>query len=148
MKAPAAFPFVVVRLGAERYGFDVAAVREVVAVGTLASVPARSSAVRGLIPSRERFLPVVSLAALLSGGPPPVEPGQSALVVHHGGAEVALEVDEVESVVDGDAEYVGAATGTLPARGVWRWREGGALVTVLDVAQLAERVNTLEEAER
>ena len=65
-------------------------------------------------------------------------------MVRHGGAELALEVDEVESVVDGDAEYVGAsATGSLPARGVWRW--GNQLVTVLDVAQLAERVNALEE---
>ncbi|HTT66979.1 MAG TPA: chemotaxis protein CheW [Gemmatimonadales bacterium] len=147
MSAPASFPFVVARLGAERYGFDVAAVREVVAVGALASVPARSAAVRGLIPHRERFLPVVSLAALLAGGAPPVEPGGSALVVTMGGADLALEVDEVEAVVDGDAEFVGgSATGSLPARGVWRW--GSALVTVLDVALLAERVTALEEPER
>jgi len=147
VKAPAPFPFVVARVGAERYGFDVAAVREVVAVGYLASVPARSAAVRGLIPNRDRFLPVVSLSALLSGAAPPMEPGPTALVVTHGGAEMALEVDEVESVADGGAEFVGgAAIGSLPARGVWRW--DGALVTVLDVAQLAERVNTLEEHER
>jgi len=144
--SPAAFPFVVVRVGGERYGFDVAAVREVAAVGTVASVPKRLAAVRGVIAHHDRFLPLVSLAALLSGEPPPMEPSRAAVVVVMGGAEVALEVDEVESVVDGGAEHAGPAAGAPAARGVWRW--GGTLVTVLDPALLAERMAALEERER
>lgn len=147
MTTPAAPALVVARVGSERYGFDVGVVREVVAIEDVADVPALSAAVRGVMPRGERHVTLVSLAALLSGGMPPREPGRAAVVVTLGGAELALEVDEVESVVDGGAEFVmAAAGGGIPARGVWRC--GQSLVTVLDTGLLAERLTALEERGR
>jgi chemotaxis signal transduction protein len=147
MTAPAAPALVVARVGTERYGFDLAAVREVVAIQDVAQVPSLSAAVRGVMPRGSRHVTLVSLAALLSGGAPPPVAGGAAVVVTAGGAELALEVDEVESVVNGGAEFVAAASaGGLPARGVWRC--GTALVTVLDTETLAGRVTAREERER
>ena len=133
----------VTRVGAERYGFDVAEVREIVAIDRVAHVPTLSPAVRGVMPRRERHVSLVNLASLLSGAPPPFETSAAAVVVTTGGADLALEVDEVESVVDGGAEFVsGAVAGGIPARGVWRC--GTYLVTVLDARLLAERVTALQ----
>ena len=135
---------VVARVGTERYGFEVGVVREVVAVEDVADVPATSAAVRGVMPRGERHVTLVSLAALLSGGSPPREAGRAAIVVTLGGAELALEVDEVEEVVNGGAEFVmAAASGGTASRGVWRC--GPSLVTVLDPGLLAERLTALEE---
>jgi chemotaxis signal transduction protein len=87
----------------------------------------------------QHHVSLVSLAALLSEGAPPPGSGGAAIVVAAGGVELALEVDEVESVVSGGAEFVAAAAaGGIPARGVWRC--GSTLVTVLDTALLAERL--------
>ena len=151
---------VVVRIGTERYGFDVAAVVEVVGVSTLQRVPAASPAVRGVIERHGRHATLVALGALLTGDKPPVEPAPVALVVRLREAEVALEVDEVEGVAGGT--QVAASAPGLPARGVWRCRledggasgaaeaepEQGRLVTLLDPEQLAERVAALEERRR
>jgi chemotaxis signal transduction protein len=147
MKAAPAPALLVARVGTERYGFDIGAVREVVVIERVADVPARSAAVRGVMPLRDRHVSLISLAALLGGGDPPLETGGAAVVVTLGGVDLALEVDEVEAVVDVGAELVaGAAPGGVPARGVWRW--GQTLVTVLDMGVLAERVTALEERKR
>jgi len=144
---PAAPALLVARVGSEHYGFDVTEVREIVAIAAVAEVPTVSRAVRGVMPRGERHVSLVNLAALLSGEPPPFETSSAAVVVTAGGADLALEVDEVESVVDRGAEYVAAAAaGGLPARGVWRC--GTVLVTVLDAGLLAERVAALQERER
>lgn len=143
MTPKAAPALLVARAGGERYGFEIGTVREIVAIGALAAVPAVSAAVRGVMPYRERHVSVISLAALLSGGAPPAEVGPAAVVAALGGAEVALEVDEVESVVDPGAEFVAAAgPGAPAARGVCRC--GDVLVTVLDAQQLSERVTAME----
>jgi chemotaxis signal transduction protein len=145
--APVAPALLVVRVGAERFGFDIATVREVMAIVGVAPVPSLSAAVRGVMPRHERHVSLVSLAALLSGGAPPAAAGGAAIVVAAGGADVALEVDEVESVVNEGAEFVAAAAaGGMPARGVWRC--GQTLVTVLDTGLLVERVRALEERGR
>ena len=147
MTAPPAPAFVVARIGAERYGIELGTVREIVGIAGLASVPVLGAAVRGVIPHHGRYVSLISLAALLGGGPPPPEAGGAAVVVALGGAELALEVDEVEAVADGGAEFVAASpVGGIPARGVWRC--GDAMVTVLDAGLLAERVTALEERER
>jgi chemotaxis signal transduction protein len=144
MTSASAQALLVARIGTERYAFDIGAVREVVAIEDVAEVPARLVALRGVMPRRDGRVSLLSLAALLGGGDPPHELGGAAVVVTLGGVELALEVDEVEAVVDGGAPIVaGAVAGGLPARGVWRW--GQTLVTVLDMGLLAERVTSLEE---
>jgi chemotaxis signal transduction protein len=129
----------VARAGGERYGFDIVAVREVVAVGEATPVPARSAALRGVVPYQGRHLSLFSLEALLTGRAPPPRGEGAAVVVMLGEADVALEVDEVEAVVGAGSAYVAASTADAgAARGVCRC--GDALVTVLDTALLAARV--------
>lgn len=125
----------VVRAGAERYGFPLAALDEVVDLGAPGVVPGRLPAFRGVVRWRERHLSVLHLGALVEGGTAPDARGDTALVVHLGGHPVALEVDAVEDVVE-SATVAGGATET--AAGVWQ--VGGALVTMLDLEALAGRL--------
>ena len=130
--------FLVVRSGGARYGLSLDAVREVVdIVEPPWPVPAHSTAMRGVMALRERHLSLIHLASLVSGGTPPAIVGETAVVVVVDGAPMALEVDDVESVVDRTAEFVGAAP-VAWASSVWR--VGTELVTVLDLGILAERI--------
>jgi chemotaxis signal transduction protein len=134
--------FLVVRAGADRYGIGLSSVREVVDVPPPRPVPARTPALRGVMPLRERFLSLVHLGALLAGGVPPGAAGDTAVVVEVGETVVALEVDEVLEVVEGGATFVGSAPAAW-ASGIWR--VGTELVTVIDPAALAERLTSIEE---
>jgi chemotaxis signal transduction protein len=129
--------FLVVRAGGARYGLALADVREVVDLAAPRPVPVRDTAVRGIMPLRERFVSLVHLASLVSGELPPDATSDTAVVVHVRGAPMALEVDDVEEVIDRTAEFVGAAPAPW-ATGVWR--VGRDLVTVLDLGVLAERI--------
>ncbi len=140
----AAAGFLVVRAGVERYGVDLASVEEVVDLAVPATVPGRLPAFRGVTRWRGRHLSVLHLGALMEGTAPPPERGDTALVVRLGGSAVALEVDAVEDVVEAGGASVGASQ-TAGASGVWQ--VGGALVTMLDLAALAERVAEQESGE-
>lgn len=143
MSVPA---LLVAMAGGERYGLDIAAVREIVPVGEVTPVPSRSLAVRGVMAFKERYLSLFSLEALLTGRMPLRGDAGAAVVVTLGGAELALEVDDVESVVDAGGTYVaGEGVAGIAARGVCRC--GEALVTVLDTTLLAERVTAFVERE-
>lgn len=138
----AADAFLVVRAAGERYGIGLGTVREVVDVPPSRTVPARTPALRGVMPLRERFLTLVHLGALLGGGAPPAAVGDTAVVVEVGDAAVALEVDEVLEVVERGATFVGSAPAAW-STGVWR--VGTQLVTVIDPGALAERLTAIEE---
>lgn len=128
--------FLVVRAGGERYGLSLAAVREVVDVAPCRPVPARLAAVRGVMPLRDRFVTLAHLGSLLGGSAPPPACGETAVITDLGGAVVALEVDDVEAVVESGATAVGGG-----AAGVTEiWRVGGELVSELDLAALAARL--------
>jgi chemotaxis signal transduction protein len=132
--------FLVVRGGAERYGLPLEAVLEVVDVAPARPVPRRVPALRGVMALRERHVSLVHLAALLAGTTPPEQVADTAVVVELGAFRVALEVDDVEEVVE-RATPVGGAPAAW-AQGVWR--VGPALVTVVDPAALAERLRESE----
>ena len=129
--------FLVVRVGGERYGIDLASVEEVVDLGAPTPVPGRLPAFRGVVRWRARHLSVLHLGALMDGASPPERRGDTALVVRLGDLPVALEVDAVVDVVEGGGASVGASP-TAGAVGVWQVE--GALVTMLDLGALAERV--------
>jgi len=135
-------PLLVARAGGERYGLEIAAVREIVPVGEVTPVPSRSLAVRGVMPVREHYLSLYSLEALLTGRMPLRGLAGAAVVVGLGGAEVALEVDEVEAVVERAGAFL-ATGGGIAARGLCRCGDG--LVTVLDSTLLAERLAAFVE---
>jgi chemotaxis signal transduction protein len=129
--------FLVVTAGGSRYGLVLADVREVVDLAPAREVPARSTALRGIMPLRERFVSLVHLASLVSGSTPPPVASETAVVVNVRGTPMALEVDDVEEVIDRTADFVGPAPMAW-ATGVWR--VGTELVTVLDLGVLAERI--------
>jgi chemotaxis signal transduction protein len=134
--------FLVARSGVERIGVALASVEEVVDLGLPAQVPAQLSAFRGVVRWRGRHLSVLHLGALLAGGDPPEARGDTALVIDLGGTPVALEVDGVEEVVEGG----GASVGESPVAGASGvWQVDGALVTMLDLGALAERLAELKE---
>ncbi len=129
--------FLVVTAGGSRYGLGLSEVREVVDVAPARAVPSRSPALRGIMPLREHFVSLVHLASLVSGGTPPDAPSETAVIVNVNGAPMALEVDDVEQVIDRNADFVGAAPSAW-ASGIWR--VGRELVTVLDLGVLAGRI--------
>jgi chemotaxis signal transduction protein len=131
--------FLVVTAGGSRYGLGLVDVREVVDVAPARPVPSLSQAVRGIMPLRERFVSLVHLGSLVSGKAPPEAASETAVVVHVNGAPLALEVDDVEEVIDRDAHFVGAAPSTW-STGIWR--VGKELVTVLDLGVLTERMRS------
>jgi len=101
-------------------------------------VPARLAAVRGVMPLRERFYTLVHLGALIAGGAPSGGVAETAVITDLGGTAVALEVDDVEAVVEHGATLVGGGAGG----GITEvWRVGGELVSVLDLAVLAGRLS-------
>lgn len=140
---PASVPgtgaFLIVRARNERYGLPLLEVLEVVDLAPPQPVPTRCSALRGLMPLRERFVSLVHLGTVLAGpgASPPPALGDTAVVVSVAGVPMALEVDDVEAVVDRSATFVGAAPAPW-ASGVWRIAQ--ELVTVLDLGALAERI--------
>ena len=129
--------FLVVTAGGSRYGLGLSEVREVVDVVPARAVPSRNAAVRGIMPLRERFVSLVHLATLVTGGTPPDASSDTAVIVNVRGAPMALEVDDVEQVIDRNADFVGAAP-SVWASGIWR--VGKELVTVLDLEVLTERM--------
>ena len=129
--------FLVVRAGSERVGLGLSAVREVVDVVEPRPVPARSTALRGVMPLHERYVSLLHLGALLGGAGPPEALGDTAVVVMIGSSSVALEVEGVEDVADRTATWVGAPPAPW---GTGVWQVGGDLVTVLDLGVLAERI--------
>ena len=133
--------FLVVRSGAEHLGIAMASVEAVVDLGVPAQVPARLPAFRGVVRWRGRHVSVLHLGVLVAGGAPPEARGDTALVVVLGGTPVALEVDAVDEIVADGGPSVGGAP-AVGASGVWQ--VGGALVTMLDLGALAERLAALQ----
>ena len=130
--------FLIVRVGRERYGLPLADVREVMDLAAPRPVPTRQPALRGLMPLRQHFVSLVHLGALIGGGVAPAALAETAAIVMVGGVRLALEVDDVEAVVDRSAVLVGPAPEPW-ASGIWR--VGTELVTVLDLGVLAGRIS-------
>ncbi|MFI5279867.1 MAG: chemotaxis protein CheW [Gemmatimonadales bacterium] len=136
---PGEAAFLIVRVGTERYGLPLADVREVLDLAAPRPVPSQSRALRGVMPLREHFVSLVHLGALVADGAAPAALAETAAIVMVGGVKVALEVDDVEAVVDRSATFVGPAPEPW-ASGIWR--VGTELVTVLDLGVLGERIVT------
>lgn len=122
-------------IGSERFAIELAAVREIGECGAARFVPGWNGAARGLLAIGGRLLPLVSAGALLGleGGY-----GGAALVMQAGG--VALEVDEVEEVLEVELERLlppplGTPAGDPLAAVV---SEQGSLVAVLDAGTLVQ----------
>jgi purine-binding chemotaxis protein CheW len=85
-----------VRVGLERYAFDVAQIREVEERGIVTPVPGAPPAVIGVCSLRGAVLPVIELATAL--GLPGLQPGRYMVIAYDGDLIAALTVHEIVGV--------------------------------------------------
>jgi purine-binding chemotaxis protein CheW len=139
---------VVFRIGSERYGLPLAAVREVVNPAPMSVVPRAPRSVRGIMNLRGRVITIVDLETLLALAPgrPSPEPLTQGKVVllDRGRRDLGLLIGEVEGVHS--LEEIAPAPGeALPSiRGVARLPHGA--VTVLDADGLDRQIVALFRA--
>ena len=132
--------YLLVRAEGKAYGLPVNRVLEVGDVGEVLDVPRALPAVRGLTPLRGRLVPLVHLAAFLTGkAAPPVPERRTVVLVELGGRQVALEVDEADAVVREQPLPVPRGQMLPWAAGVAEGAEG-ELVPILDFDALSEKL--------
>jgi purine-binding chemotaxis protein CheW len=91
--------FVVVRVGEEKLGFDLAAVSEIVRVQNLAHMPLAPKSLLGLANMRGTVLPVISLRRLLRFPDAPIDDAARIVVINRG-SPVGFVVDRVEALLE------------------------------------------------
>jgi len=130
--------FLCVRADRTWYGLDVDQVIEVLDECDVLRVPGSNSSVLGVTTVRQRPVPLVRLASLITGSEPKEQRGQVAVLAQCRGAVVAFEVDDVEELVAETPQRVPEAWRLPWALGVIRYR--GNLVPIIDLDVLAERL--------
>ena len=127
-----------VEAGGIRYGVRLADVRQVIELTKAYAAPSRHPAVLGVIQTGGRLMPLIDLAALVETDRDPAPGAALGVVTLCAERLVTLAVDEAETVVREDPEPVPAGWDLPWASGVAR--EGDALVPVIDMDVLAERL--------
>jgi chemotaxis signal transduction protein len=120
-----------------RLGFPLAAVEQVLDLGAAYPAPGVVPAVRGVTEVGGHLVPLVHLAALLGGAPPPPDRRATGVAARCGGRVVVFEVDDVETVILDEPLPVPEGWRVPWARGV---AKGEQLIPILDVDALAERL--------
>ncbi|HEX5183201.1 MAG TPA: chemotaxis protein CheW [Allosphingosinicella sp.] len=128
----------IVRLAGERVALPAADVEAVVEIDSVVPAPGTPPHIAGLAALRSRVLTVIDCPAAL-GVPPGEAPQRDAVVAVIDGHPYALLVEEVEDVVEADADPV-----PLPVRTAPLWRQvargmvaaGGELLLLIDVPAL------------
>jgi chemotaxis signal transduction protein len=132
--------YLLVRAEGKAYGLPVNRVLEVGDAGEVLAVPRSLPAMRGLTPLRGRLVPLVHLAAFLTGrAAPPIPEHRTVVLVELGGRPVALEVDEADAVVREQPLPVPRGQMLPWAAGVAEGEEG-ELVPILDFDALSEKL--------
>lgn len=124
------------RIGPELFAAELRAVEEAVDLADLPWVPPAAGLGRGICTLRGALVPLFSPAATLG-----VEPsgGTTALVVRDEAGRIALEVDDVEDVLDlRDGELRPVPLGDVRDAALLRGvvRRGSSLVAVVDLEML------------
>ena len=129
---------VVFRIGTERYGLPLAAVREVVPPSTMSLVPRAPPAVRGIMNLRGRVVTVVELAALLGLAPGEAPDGGKVLILDRGRRDLGLLVTAIDGIHA--LEDVTPAPGEALASVKGVARQANGAVTVLDADGLEKQI--------
>lgn len=139
---------ILVRCGTRRLALPIEDVLEILPVEGLLAAPAARPAVRGLLPVRDRLVPLVHLHALLEGASPPADAGAgaAAVLVRSGGRRLALEVDEALDLLRDVAVTVPSGWDVPWARGVARADD--ALLPVVELGSLVDRLVGGPEGDR
>jgi purine-binding chemotaxis protein CheW len=130
----------------QEYALHLSAVREIVpAPRSVTTVPRSDSAVIGVMPFRDRLLPLLSLRGLLGFPPAAVSDEREKVVVAAvGGAVVGLVADRARAIVFADQQHVEPVPAVLAARSggearitaIYRGEGGGRLISILAPEQL------------
>lgn len=126
-------------LGAQRFGIEVGAVREIVRDQALTRVPLAPAAVSGLVNLRGRIVSAIDLRRCLGlEGTPPGRAG-TLVVLRESLGDVSFIVDEIHDVCDADPESFESTPPTV--KGIGHELIRGAhklsdqLLLVLDIAR-------------
>ncbi len=136
--------YLLVRSEGKSYGLPIGRVLEVGDATEVLNVPRKLPAVCGLTPLRGRLVPLIHLAAFLTGSEAPSTAGggvRTVVLVELGasGRQVAFEVDDADAVVREQPLPVPRGQ-TLPWAGGVAEQEGGGLVPILDLDALGDRI--------
>jgi chemotaxis signal transduction protein len=136
--------WLLVRSAGRTFAVPVSAVELVCEVAAPVPAPARSPALRGVVPVADRLVPLAHLATLVQGGVPPAGRGPVGVVVREAGRRLVFEVDEAPGLERGSPEPLPQAWRGGWAAAAVRSHEG--LVPLLDVGHLLERLTAAAEA--
>ncbi len=132
--------YVILTVGPETYGVNVAAVQSIIPMSPITRVPGTSGWVEGVINLRGNVIPVVDLGRRM--GQPEAAPGTRGriLVVEHEKGQVGLMVDqvtEVQSLEAGQIEPPSSLVRTQDNEFVLGVaRDGDRLILLLDVRKI------------
>jgi len=138
--------YLIIRAEGKEYGLRIDQVLEVADGFELYPAPSAHPAVRGVTPMRDRLVPLVHLAALLTNATPAPDLGGTVVLAKAGGTLLALEVDDVDEVIPERPEPVPEAWQLPWAAGVAE--RGGTLIPVVDIESLVERLTPAEVSEQ
>ncbi|HEY3450076.1 MAG TPA: chemotaxis protein CheW [Myxococcales bacterium] len=129
---------VVFRIGTERYGLPLAAVREVVPPASMSLVPRAPGAVRGIMNLRGRVVTVVELAGLLGLSVEQPPDGGKVLILDRGRRDLGLQVTGIDGIHT--LENITPAPGEALASVKGVARQANGAVTVLDADGLEKQI--------
>ena len=130
--------YLLVRADGREYGLPVDQVVEVADGFELYPAPSSHPAVRGVTPLRNRLVPLVNLAWLLTDTVPDSLASELVVLVNAGSTLLALQIDDAEEVVSEMPRPVPEAWQLPWSAGVAE--RGNNLIPIVDVELLVERL--------
>ena len=128
------------RIGSETYGVRIGAVREIVRVPEITSVPSAPEAIEGVINLRGKIIPVMDLRKRFGEKQVALNKQNRILVVEHSGKLAGLIVDSASEVLKIPAADVEAAPSVFQEGGLncvsGLGKVRGRLVVLLDMNKL------------
>ena len=127
--------FLLVRVGPRCVGLALDQVEEIIDLGDTHAVPAKTPALRGIMPVNGRLVPVLHLASYLADTGCPETRGVVGVLAGINGRTLCLEVDDADTLIE--TEVLPVPPGIdLPARAVAR--HDGSVIPILDLDRLGE----------
>jgi purine-binding chemotaxis protein CheW len=104
-----------VHLGGAVIGLPATAVREIVRAVAITPVPGAPPIIEGAVNLRGQLVPVVDVRRRLALPAKALDPDEFLVVMQHGTRTLALRVDDVDDLVEIDADAVEASAELSPA---------------------------------
>lgn len=130
--------YLLVRSGDGYYGVGTHQVLSVIDGFELYPAPSAHPAVRGVTPIRDRLVPLIDLAGILTEGQVHATQSETIVLAQTRNALIALHVDDACEVVSGTIEPVPGAWRLPWAAGVHEHEE--KLVPIVDIEMLVDRL--------